>query len=144
MTSTKYIRMDVHTESISIAVRRLSVCQDFPTRDCLNTTRKFNPEYRENDIQYDQVCHRLFNTFLTGGCGVVVLGGAAHYWGLSGRTLFVLVTAAIFLAAAPLPWRKRKGWEERDESVQLKTAPRIRGSRRHDRAGSSVDAFRPK
>ena len=64
-----------------------------------------------------------------------------------GTTRFAISRSTRFLlwvAARPLPRRKRKGQEEKDESAQLRTAPRIRGSRRHDRAGSPVCAFRPK
>ena len=53
--------------------------------------------------------------FLLGVAALVLLGGAAHYWGFSGRTLFVLVAVVLFFTAASLPWRKRKGHEEKGQ-----------------------------
>lgn len=46
--------------------------------------------------------------FLLGIAAVVLLGGAAHYWGFSGRTTFVLVAIILFVVAVFLPGRRRK------------------------------------
>jgi len=53
--------------------------------------------------------------FLLWVAAVALLGGAAHYWGFSGRTLFALVAVVIFLTAASLPWRKRKAHKEKGQ-----------------------------
>jgi len=39
---------------------------------------------------------------------VILLGGAARYWGLSGVTLYVLIAIVLFVIAVFLPWRRRK------------------------------------
>jgi MFS-type transporter involved in bile tolerance (Atg22 family) len=53
----------------------------------------------------------------TGGCithfliaiaAAILLGSSAHYWGLSGRAVFLVVLIAIFLASALIPWEKEK------------------------------------
>jgi Mg/Co/Ni transporter MgtE len=35
-----------------------------------------------------------------------LLGGGAHYWGLSGAAVFLVVLTAIFLATVLIPWKK--------------------------------------
>ncbi len=47
--------------------------------------------------------------FLLALAALVFLGGAVHYWGFSGRTLFVLVAVILFFTAVSLPWKRRKG-----------------------------------
>ena len=46
--------------------------------------------------------------FLLAVAAFVLLSGAAHYWGFSGRTLFVVVAVVLFFTAASLPWKRRK------------------------------------
>jgi hypothetical protein len=46
--------------------------------------------------------------FLIAVAAAVLLGGGAHYWGLSGRIVFVVVLIAIFLASVLIPWEKEK------------------------------------
>lgn len=47
--------------------------------------------------------------FLLAIAAVALLSGAAHYWGFSGVTLFVLVAVVLFAIAVFLPWRRQKG-----------------------------------
>ncbi len=35
----------------------------------------------------------------------ILLGSGAHYWGLSGRMVFVVVLIAIFLVNVLIPWK---------------------------------------
>lgn len=42
--------------------------------------------------------------FLLAIAAVALLGRAAHYWGFSGRTLFVLVAIVLFVMAVFLQW----------------------------------------
>jgi hypothetical protein len=44
--------------------------------------------------------------FLIGIAAAILIGGGAHYWGLSGRAVFVIVLVVIFFAAVLLPWEK--------------------------------------
>ena len=46
--------------------------------------------------------------FLLAVAAVALLGGAAHYWGLSGGTLFVIAAVVLFVIAVFVPWRRRK------------------------------------
>jgi membrane protein DedA with SNARE-associated domain len=46
--------------------------------------------------------------FLLALAAAVLLGGAVHYWGFSGRTLFVLIALVLFTSAVFLPWKRRK------------------------------------
>jgi Mg/Co/Ni transporter MgtE len=46
--------------------------------------------------------------FLIVIAAAILLGGGAHYWGLSGRVVFGVVLIAIFLTSALIPWRKEK------------------------------------
>jgi len=36
----------------------------------------------------------------------ILLGTGAHYWGFSGRAVFVIVLVAVFLASVLIPWEK--------------------------------------
>ena len=38
----------------------------------------------------------------------ILLGSGAHYWGFSGRMVFVVVLIAIFLASVLFPWETEK------------------------------------
>jgi hypothetical protein len=44
--------------------------------------------------------------FLIALAGVILLGGGAHFWGLSGKIVFVIVLAVIFLVSVAIPWAK--------------------------------------
>jgi hypothetical protein len=46
--------------------------------------------------------------FLIAVAAAILLGSGAHYWGFSGRTVFVVVLIAIFLASVLIPWEKEK------------------------------------
>ena len=46
--------------------------------------------------------------FLIGIAAAVLLGSTAHYFGFSGRIVFVIVLVVIFLASAFIPDKKRK------------------------------------
>jgi hypothetical protein len=46
--------------------------------------------------------------FLLAIAALALLGGAAHYLGLSGGTLFVLAAVVLFVIAVFLPWKRRK------------------------------------
>jgi hypothetical protein len=44
--------------------------------------------------------------FLIAVAAAILLGGGAHYWGLPGSMVFVVVLIAIFLASVLIPWEK--------------------------------------
>ena len=46
--------------------------------------------------------------FLIAVAAAFLLGGGAHYWGLSGDAVFLVVLIAIFFATVFLPWKKEK------------------------------------
>ncbi len=46
--------------------------------------------------------------FLIGVAAAALLGGGAHYWGLSGAVVFLVVLIAIFLATVLIPGKKEK------------------------------------
>jgi Mg/Co/Ni transporter MgtE len=46
--------------------------------------------------------------FLIAVAAAILLVSGAHYWGFSGRTVFVVVLIAIFLASVLIPWEKEK------------------------------------
>jgi hypothetical protein len=54
--------------------------------------------------------------FLIAIAGVVLLGGTAHFFGFSGRVVFVVVVAAIFIASVLIPEKKRIRNEDGTES----------------------------
>jgi hypothetical protein len=46
--------------------------------------------------------------FLIAVAAAILLGGGAHYWGLPGAVVFLVVLIAIFFATALIPWKKEK------------------------------------
>lgn len=46
--------------------------------------------------------------FLIAVAAAILLGGGAHYWGLPGVVVFLVVLIAIFLATVLIPWKKEK------------------------------------
>jgi hypothetical protein len=44
--------------------------------------------------------------FLVALAAAFLLGGGAHYWGLSGGAVFLVVLLAIFLATVLIPWKR--------------------------------------
>jgi hypothetical protein len=46
--------------------------------------------------------------FLIAVAAVALLGGAAHYWGVSGRLVFVIVLVLIFFVSVLIPYKKQK------------------------------------
>ncbi len=45
--------------------------------------------------------------FLLAIAAAILLGGAVHYWGFSGRTLFATVAVVLFVIAVFFPWKRR-------------------------------------
>ena len=45
--------------------------------------------------------------FLIALAGVILLGGGAHFWGVSGKIVFLIVLAVIFFVSVLVPWPKR-------------------------------------
>jgi len=46
--------------------------------------------------------------FLIGVAAAILLGGSAHFFGLSGRAVFAIVLVVIFFASVFLPDKKEK------------------------------------
>jgi hypothetical protein len=44
--------------------------------------------------------------FLIAVAAAILLGSGAHYWGLPGGIVFLVVLIAIFLATVLIPWKK--------------------------------------
>jgi hypothetical protein len=44
--------------------------------------------------------------FLIALAGVILLGGGAHFWGLSGKIVFLIALVVIFIVSVSIPWAK--------------------------------------
>jgi hypothetical protein len=46
--------------------------------------------------------------FLIAVAAVALLAGTAHYWGVSGRLVFMIVLVVIFVVSVLIPYKKKK------------------------------------